>query len=73
MKSSSFQPPPEPHYFAPEDIAAMRHAYHAACQERPLAADTEAQRLTLAKAIVVVYNPIFSEPAMVAAAWLLVE
>ena len=50
----------------------MRHAYHVACQERPMAVWTESQRLILAKAIVVVYNPILSEAALLTAAFDLV-
>ena len=69
VKSDSFFTPPATHYFSAEDIARMRHAYHVACQERPLAVWTDAQRLTLAKAIVVVYNPILSEVALLGAAF----
>jgi hypothetical protein len=69
MKSEAFFAPPQTHYFSPQDLAAMRHAYHVACQERPLAVWTEAQRLILAKAIVVVYNPILSEAALLTAAF----
>ena len=72
MKSPSDFVPPVQHYFNPEDLAIMRHAYHIACQERPLAVWTETQRLILAKAIVVVYNSVLPEEAMVAAAWQLV-
>jgi len=69
MKSPSYFVPPQTHYFTPEDLATMRHAYHVACQERPMAVRTEAQRLTLAKAIVVVYNPILPETALLGAAF----
>ncbi len=69
VQGASFFKPPVTHYFNPDDLAVMRHAYHVACQERPMAAWTEAQRLTLAKAIVVVYNPILSETALLAAAF----
>ena len=69
LRSELFSAPPATHYFNPEDLAAMRHAYHVACQERPMAAWTEAQRMTLAKAIVVVYNPILSEAALVGTAF----
>ena len=60
-------------HFQPEELALMKRAFDTACQERPLAAHTEAQRLILAKAIVVVYNPILSEAELVAAAWLLIK
>jgi hypothetical protein len=69
LRSEPFFAPPATHYFNPEDLATMRHAYHVACQERPMAAWTEAQRLILAKAIVVVYNPILSEAALLGAAF----
>ena len=68
-RRQSFYDPPETHYFSPEDLALMRHAYCVACQERPLAAWTEAQRLILAKAIVVVFSPVLTEAALVAAAF----
>ncbi len=64
---------PEYHYFSPEDLAAMRHAYYTACMERPKAVETPAQRLTLAKAIVVVFDSTFSETSIIAAAWLLLS
>lgn len=66
--SPSFEAPVT-HYFLPEDLAIMRHAYHTACQARPMAVRTEAQRLILAKAIVVVYNSVLSEAALVTAAF----
>ena len=69
MKSPSYFAPPQTHYFTPEDLATMRHAYHVACQERPMAVWTEAQRMTLAKAIVVVYNPILPEASLLGAAF----
>ena len=69
LKIDSFVTPPPTHYFNPEDLATMRHAYHVACQERAMAAWTEAQRLILAKAIVVVYNPVLSETALLGAAF----
>ena len=51
----------------------MRHAYHTACVERPKAVQTQTQRLTLAKAIVVVFDSVLPETAVVAAAWNLTE
>lgn len=72
VQSVSFFEPPVTHYFNPDDLAIMRHAYHVACQERPMAVWTESQRLILAKAIVVVYNPILTEAALVTAAFDLV-
>ena len=64
---------PDYHYFSPEDLAAMRHAYYTACVERPVAVQTHAQRLTLAKAIVVVFDSTLAETSIVAAAWLLLS
>jgi hypothetical protein len=64
---------PEYHYFSPEDLAAMRHAYYTACMERPKAVETPARRLTLAKAIVVVFDSTLAETSNVAAAWLLLS
>ena len=69
VNNSTVFAPPETHYFSPEDLAALRHAYRIACQERPLAVKTEAQRLILAKAIVVVYNPVLTEAALLSAAF----
>jgi hypothetical protein len=63
-KVHSFFELPDTQYFSSNDVAAMKHAYYIACQERPLAAWTEAQRLTLAKAIVAVYEPELSEESL---------
>ena len=60
-------------YFCPEDLAGLRQAFRAACLERPLAVQTEAQRLALSKAVVVTYRPGISEKDLVAAALLLVS
>jgi hypothetical protein len=68
-KMHSFFELPETQYYSSDDVAAMRHVYYIACQERPLAAWTEAQRLTLAKAIVAVYEPKLSEEALLEAAF----
>lgn len=61
------------HYFCPEDLAAMRHAYYTACVQRPKAVHTHQQRMTLAKAIVVVFNSTLPESVIVDAAWLVVS
>lgn len=61
------------HYFTPENLAAMRHAYYTASVQRPKAVETPAQRLTLAKAIVVVFDSTLAETSIVAAAWLLLS
>ena len=47
----------------------MRHAYYTACMRRPMAVQTPTQRLTLAKAIVVVFDSTVGEASIVAAAW----
>ncbi len=67
-KDSTFLVPPKSNYFHPEDLASMQQAFNTACRERPLAASTKAQRLTLAKAIVATYKPGLSEDDLVAAA-----
>jgi hypothetical protein len=72
LKSEPLEEPAY-HYFSPEDLALMRHAYHTACAERPTAVQTPAQRLTLAKAILVVFDSLLPETAVVAAAWHLTE
>jgi hypothetical protein len=63
----------EHYYFSPEDLAAMRHAYYTASMQRPKAVQTQSQRMTLAKAIVVVFDSTLSEKTIVDAAWLLVS
>ena len=63
----------EYHYFSPEDLAAMRHAYYTASVQRPKAVQTHAQRLTLAKAIVVVFDSTLSASAIADAAWLMLS
>jgi hypothetical protein len=64
---------PDYHYFTPEDLAAMRHAYYRACIERPNAVQTHKQRMILAKAIVVVFDSCLSESAIIDAAWITVS
>ena len=59
---------PEYHYFSPEDLAAMRHAYYTASVQRPKAVQTHDQRMTLAKAIVVVFDSTLPAPAIADAA-----
>jgi len=63
----------EHYYFSPEDLAAMRHAYYTASMQRPKAVQTHSQRMTLAKAIVVVFKSTLPEKTIVDAAWLLVS
>jgi hypothetical protein len=60
-------------YFSPEDLAAMRHAYYTASMQRPKAVQTHPQRMTLAKAIVVVFDSTLPESAIIDAAWLTVS
>lgn len=64
---------PEYHYFSPEDLATMRHAYYTACRERPKAVQTHEQRMTLAKAIVVVFDSTLPESVIVDAACLMLS
>ena len=63
----------EHYYFSPEDLAALRHAYYTASMQRPKAVQTHSQRMTLAKAIVVVFDSTLPEKTTVDAAWLLVS
>ena len=72
LKSVPFEDP-EFHYFSPEDLAAMRHAYYTASMQRPKSVQTHKQRMTLAKAIVVVFDSTLSERAVVDAAWLMLS
>jgi hypothetical protein len=72
LKSVPFDDP-EYHYYTPEDLAAMRHAYYTACIQRPKAVQTHSQRMTLAKAILVVFDSTLPESAMIDAAWLIVS
>ena len=64
---------PKYHYFSPEDLATMRHAYYTACRDRPKAVETHEQRMTLAKAIVVVFDSTLPESVIVDAAWLMLS
>jgi hypothetical protein len=64
---------PEYHYFSPQDLATMRHAYCTASLQRPEEVQTPAERQTLAKAIISVFDSTLSEASMVAAAWLLLR
>jgi hypothetical protein len=57
-----------PHNYSPEDLESMRQAFMRACGENPLAAATEAQRYTLAKAMVSVYQRHLSQTELIAAA-----
>ena len=72
LKSVSFDDP-EYHYFTPEDLAAMRHAYYTASMQRPKAVETHLQRMKLAKAIIVVFDSTLPESALIDAAWLIVS
>jgi hypothetical protein len=72
LKSVPYEDP-EYHYFGPEDLAAMRHAYYTASVQRPNAVQTHAQRLILAKAIVVVFDSTLPASAIADAAWLLLS
>lgn len=64
---------PKTYYLYPEDLACLRHAFNAACLDRPLAAQTAAPRLALSKAVAVTYRPGISEKDLVAAALHLVS
>jgi hypothetical protein len=64
---------PEYRYFSPQDLATMRHAYYTASLQHPGEVQTPAERLTLAKAIISVFDSTLSEASMVAAAWLMLR
>ena len=64
----SFMLPKASHNYSPEDLDAMRQAFMRACGENPIAAATEAQRYTLAKAMVHIYQRHLSQSELVAAA-----
>jgi hypothetical protein len=64
---------PQYHYYSPQDLAAMRHAYRTASMQRPEEVQTPAERLTVAKAVISVFDSTLSEASMVAAAWLLLR
>ena len=59
--------------YSPEDLDCMRQAFNRACGENPLAAETEAQRYSLAKAMVSIYQRHLSQTELVAAAIRLVQ
>ena len=63
----------ESHNYSPEDLDCMRQAFNCACSENPLAAETEAQRYSLAKAMVSIYQRHLSQAELVAAAIRLVQ
>lgn len=69
----SFMLPHESHNYCPEDLESMRQAFMRACGENPLAAETEAQRSILAKAMVNIYQRHLSQSELVAAAIRLVR
>jgi hypothetical protein len=61
------------HNYSPEDLAKMRRAFRTAYAERPQSFETDAQRLAYAKAIVLSFNPLFTEDQLLTAAWGVVE
>jgi hypothetical protein len=69
----SFMFPQESHNYSPEDLDCMREAFMRACGENPLAAETEAQRSILAKAMVNIYQRHLSQTELVSAAISLVR
>ena len=69
----SFLLPQESHNYSPEDLDSMREAFLRACGENPLAAESEAQRYTLAKAMVSIYQRHLNQNELVAAAIRLVR
>jgi hypothetical protein len=61
------------HNYGPEDLESMRQAFMRVCGENPHAAATEAQRYSLAKAMVSIYQRHLSQTELVAAAIRLVR
>ena len=60
--------PQESFNYDPEDLEVMRHAFRRACEENPLATQTEAQCYSLAKAIVNRFQRGISETELIALA-----
>ena len=56
------------HKYTAADLDAMRQAFMRACGENPLAAETESQRLGLAKAMLRIYQRSLTQTQLVAAA-----
>ena len=69
----SFMLSRESHNYSPEDLESMRQAFMRACAENPLAAETDAQRSILAKAMVNIYQRHLSQTELVAAAIRLIQ
>ena len=59
--------------YSPEDLDSMCQAFTRACGENLFAAETEAQRYRLAKAMVSIYQRHLSQTELVAAAIRLVR
>lgn len=59
--------------FHPQDLARMRHAYDSACHDGVMPERTDAQRTSLAKAIVTSYRSDLTEQEIVLAARNLVK
>jgi hypothetical protein len=59
---------PESYNYSPDDLESMRHAFRRACDENPVVAKSEAQRYSLAKAIVNRFQRGISETELIALA-----
>ena len=68
MLTASTSALPESYNYGPEDLESMRHAFRRACDENPTVAHSEAQRYSLAKAIVNRYRQGISETELIAIA-----
>ena len=68
MFTASTSELPESYNYDPEDLESMRHAFRRACEENPLAAKTEAQCYSLAKAIVNRFRRGINETELIAIA-----
>ena len=68
MLTASTSALPESFNYGPEDLESMRHAFRRACDENPAVAHSEAQRYSLAKAIVNRFQRGISETELIAIA-----
>ncbi|HUQ35027.1 MAG TPA: hypothetical protein VM144_01485 [Aestuariivirga sp.] len=68
MLTASASVLPETYNYSPDDLESMRHAYRRACDENPTVAQSEAERYSLAKAIVNRFRRGISETELIALA-----
>jgi hypothetical protein len=68
MLTASASVLPESFNYDPDDLESMRHAFRRACDENPTVAQSEAQRYSLAKAIVNRFQRGIKESELIALA-----